>query len=260
MASLAPLTHLAYHILMKWKKLLFIILFLISLVFSIGYHNEETALDRDKILAYTVDLSSQEIDFFWKSDTGQRFGNIRNLKAWLEDRNEKLLFATNGGIYKTDGAPEGLFIQNGQTISSLNTLSGDGNFYMQPNGVFFVTNEDTAFIAPTADFVANTNIIGATQSGPMLLTKGEINPLFASDSDSLYIRNGVGLLPDGKVIFAISKEELNFYDFADYFKSLGCKEALYLDGFVSRSYLPEEDWIQLDGDLGPLIGVTEKEK
>ena len=53
--------------------------------------------------------------------------------------------------------------------------------------------------------------------------------------------NGVGILPDGKVVFAMSKTEVNFYNFADYFKKLGCKNALYLDGFVSRTYLPEQD-------------------
>ncbi len=41
------------------------------------------------------------------------------------------------------------------------------------------------------------------------------------------------------------------------FKTLGCINALYLDGFVSRMYLPEEKWMQTDGDFGVLIGVTE---
>jgi hypothetical protein len=42
-----------------------------------------------------------------------------------------------------------------------------------------------------------------------------------------------------------------------YFKDLGCKNALYLDGFVSRAYLPEKNWIQTDGNFGVMIGVTE---
>jgi len=39
----------------------------------------------------------------------------------------------------------------------------------------------------------------------------------------------------------MSKEEINFYDFAKYFQNLGCKNALYLDGFVSRTYLLEKN-------------------
>jgi uncharacterized protein YigE (DUF2233 family) len=56
----------------------------------------------------------------------------------------------------------------------------------------------------------------------------------------------------------MSKKAINFYDFAKHFQELGCRNALYLDGFVSRAYLPEQNWIQTTGDLGVIIGVTEK--
>ena len=81
---------------------------------------------------------------------------------------------------------------------------------------------------------------------------------FKKGSSNVQIRNGVGILPDGNLIFAMSKEPVNFYDFAQYFESLGCKNALYLDGFVSRTYLPSKNWIQDDGDFGVIIGVTNK--
>jgi uncharacterized protein YigE (DUF2233 family) len=55
----------------------------------------------------------------------------------------------------------------------------------------------------------------------------------------------------------MSKKEINFYNFAYQFKELGCTKALYLDGFVSRSYYPKENWIQKDGDFGVMIGITE---
>jgi uncharacterized protein YigE (DUF2233 family) len=54
----------------------------------------------------------------------------------------------------------------------------------------------------------------------------------------------------------MSKEEINFYEFASYFKEMGCTNALYLDGFVSRTYLPEQNWMDMDGDFGVIIGVT----
>lgn len=54
----------------------------------------------------------------------------------------------------------------------------------------------------------------------------------------------------------MSKKEINFYDFANYFKKMGCINALYLDGFVSRAYLPEQNWIQTDGNFAVIIGVT----
>ncbi|MBL4624331.1 MAG: phosphodiester glycosidase family protein [Flavobacteriales bacterium] len=85
-------------------------------------------------------------------------------------------------------------------------------------------------------------------------------PEIYNGSKNQHIRNGVGILPDGKLLFAISKETINFYDFATFFKQKGCKSALYLDGFVSRCYLPSKNWKQLDGNFGVIIAVTERQK
>jgi uncharacterized protein YigE (DUF2233 family) len=56
----------------------------------------------------------------------------------------------------------------------------------------------------------------------------------------------------------MSKKEISFYDFAEYFRRRGCRNALYLDGLVSRTYLPEQNWVQTDGDFGAIIGVVER--
>jgi uncharacterized protein YigE (DUF2233 family) len=90
----------------------------------------------------------------------------------------------------------------------------------------------------------------------MLVIEGQIHPAFKEGSTHLNIRNGVGILPDGKVVFAMSKHEINLYSFAQYFQTLNCKNALYLDGFVSRAYLPEKEWRQMEGDFGVMIGIT----
>jgi uncharacterized protein YigE (DUF2233 family) len=162
----------------------------------------------------------------------------------------------NGGMYMEDNAPLGLFIENKKVIRKLNTSKGTGNFYLQPNGVFYITTDNKPVICKTTDFINDGNIQYATQSGPMLITDGQINSLFIAKSNNLNIRNGVGILPDNKILFAMSKEVINFYDFASYFKNMGCKSALYLDGFVSRTYLPEQNWIQTDGNFGVIIGIT----
>ena len=92
----------------------------------------------------------------------------------------------------------------------------------------------------------------------MLLIEGVVHPALKKGSANVNIRNGVGILPGNKLVFAMSKEPINFYDLAEYFKGLGCRSALYLDGFVSRTYLPEKNWVQTDGDFGVIIGVTVK--
>ena len=125
---------------------------------------------------------------------------------------------------------------------------------MQPNGILSITKEGKPTICKTDDFVSDKGIKYATQSGPMLVSEGIMNSKFNKGSSNVHIRNGVGVLPNGSLLFAISKQEINFYDFAQFFKEKGCLNALYLDGFVSRMYLPAKEWKQLDGDFGVIIG------
>jgi uncharacterized protein YigE (DUF2233 family) len=210
----------------------------------------------DRVLSYTVDTSKQSLKFYWQDDEGAPFKSIINLKNWLGGKHQNLLFATNGGMYNAGSRPVGLFVNENSLIVPLDTTSGNGNFYLKPNGVFFLTNSQKGVVCKTSDFKWKKNIKYATQSGPMLVINGEIHASFKGGSTNLNIRNGVGILPDNRILFAMSKEPINFYDFAKYFKDSGCKNALYLDGFVSRTYLPAQKWLQTDGDFGVIIGVT----
>lgn len=210
------------------------------------------------ILSYTVNPKLQNLKLYWKDDKNQVIGSLQNLKSYAEDKNTSLVFAMNGGMYMEDQSPLGLYIQDQKIISKLNTRKGKGNFYMAPNGVFYVTTDKQGGICRTEDFKSENKINYATQSGPMLVIDGSIHPSFTKRSANLNIRNGVGILPDNKIVFAISEKEINFYDFALFFKERGCKNALYLDGFVSRAYLPEKNRVQMDGNFGVIIGVTEE--
>ena len=214
----------------------------------------------DLFLTYKVDLKKQDLRLYWKNDNNQNIGSIQNLKIWLEGKNRVLEFAMNAGMYKKDNSPQGLYIEKQKILSALDTTRASGNFYLKPNGIFYLTTNKTAAICRTEDFRNIEKVEYATQSGPMLLIGGQIHPEFKKGSPNLNIRNGVGILPDGKVLFVLSKKEINFYDFANYFKSLGCKNALYLDGFVSRAFAPSENWIQTDGNFGALFAVTSFKK
>jgi len=162
-------------------------------------------------------------------------------------------------ILKTE-VHRGLFIEKGKIQKVMDTLKkGYGNFYLQPNGIFYLTKDNDPVICPTMSYKQNTSINYATQSGPMLIIDGKLHPKFTKGSANVHIRNGVGILPNGNVLFAMSKELINFYDFAQFFKQKGCINALYLDGFVSRTYLPSESWEQLDGNFGVIIGVVEND-
>ena len=239
------------------KKATFIILLIIASI-SVGFYQLGKPSNEDeRFVSYIVNPKKQNLEFFWKNEKGEHFKNAENLISWLKSKNKKLLFSTNGGMYKKDNSPQGLYVENTITKSEIDALNGNGNFYLKPNGVFYLTTEKNPIICKTEDFVNNVKIKYATQSGPMLVIDGEIHTAFKKNSTNLNIRNGVGILPNNQIVFAISKKEINFYDFAEYFKNLGCKNALYLDGFVSRTYLPEKNWKQIDGNFGVIIGVTE---
>ncbi len=239
----------------KIQIILTAIVFLFVAVLVSAYIQKKTD---DRFVSYIVNPAQKQVKMYWKDDKQQHFKSIQNLKAWLEHHNQKLKFAMNAGMYKKDNSPQGLYIENKKILSPLDTGVGNGNFYMKPNGVFYLTTKNKVVICETEAFRNTSEIQYATQSGPMLVVDGKVHPDFKEGSSNVHIRNGVGVLPDGKIVFAMSKKEINFYDFAAYFKSLGCKNALYLDGFVSRTFLPKENWIQTDGNFGVIIGVVEK--
>jgi uncharacterized protein YigE (DUF2233 family) len=215
------------------------------------------SVENKNILSHTVDLTKQELKFYWKNKKGENIKNFQNLISLTKSHSKNLIFAMNGGMYKKDLSPQGIYIENGILKSEIDTLQkGYGNFYMQPNGIFYITNNNKGVICRTKEF-KNENIKYATQSGPLLIIEGEMHSKFRNGSKNLNIRNGVGILPNGKLIFAMSTQKINFYDFATYFKNLGCKNALYLDGFVSKTYLPEKNWNEIDGNFGVIIAEIE---
>jgi uncharacterized protein YigE (DUF2233 family) len=242
------------------KTLLIAITLVILSTIGVFIHLQSKEINDDRFVTYIVDPNKQNLKLYWKDEKNQNLKSILNLKLWVEKNNLKLDFAMNGGMYKKDNSPQGLFIEKQKTITLLDTANGNGNFYLKPNGVFYITTKNIPEICTTQDFINNGKIKYATQSGPMLVIDHKIHSAFKPESINLNIRNGVGILPNNKVVFVLSKEKINFYDFANYFKTLGCKNALYLDGLVSRAYIPKENWIQTDGDFGVMIGVTSKKE
>lgn len=241
---------------MNRNKFFFLVLILLLSIVGFFFISPNEKTINERIIDYRVDLASSDITFYWKNDSGKIIKSLQNLKTFVENKNLELLFAVNGGMYNANNNPQGLFITDFETLNPIDTSSGSGNFYLKPNGIFYITTDNTPVICKTEDFVNNGHIKYATQSGPMLIIDGQIHPELKEGSTNLHIRNGVGVLPDNRIVFAMSKSKINFYDLAMYFKSLGCKNALYLDGYVSRTYLPEKDWIQTDGNFGVIIGIT----
>ena len=198
---------------------------------------------------------------FLHDDKGEHLGSFSALERHVAARGERLVFAMNGGMYHADRRPVGLYVENGRAVSSLNRLGGPGNFHMRPNGVFWIDAKGAAHVTETSRFAAmKAKPLHATQSGPMLVIGGAIHPKFRADSDSLKIRNGVGLCDKGQVRFAISDAPVTFSAFALFFRDrLGCADALYLDGSISALHAPEINRSDLwRPEMGPMIALVAK--
>ncbi|HEU4664805.1 MAG TPA: phosphodiester glycosidase family protein [Dokdonella sp.] len=186
-----------------------------------------------------VDLAIDRLELHWKDGDGRPFGAVDRLREWGEGQGRTLLFAANAGIYDSQFRPLGLHVEDGRTVRPLNTArtgAGRGNFALPPNGVFYVDRTDRAGVVTTARWQqARIDARLATQSGPMLVVDGAINPNFDAASDSLKWRSGVCAPTPGRVTFAVSEAPVSFHAFARVFRDeLGCRDALYLDGTLSR--------------------------
>ncbi|MGL6208265.1 MAG: phosphodiester glycosidase family protein [Paracoccaceae bacterium] len=187
------------------------------------------------------------------------YGQFGAVERALEGQGLELAFAMNAGMYHRDLSPVGLYVEEGREVSALITRDVPDNFGLLPNGVFCVGAEGRFAVVESRLFDRERpSCRFATQSGPMLVIGGDLHPKFIPTSDSLNIRNGVGVSPDGaRAVFAISDGPVNFHTFARFFRdALGLDEALFLDGSISRLFAPELG--RRDGGfaIGPIVGVV----
>ncbi|WHZ18834.1 MAG: hypothetical protein OJF55_000983 [Rhodanobacteraceae bacterium] len=210
---------------------------------SHGIASHDVVLDNIHFRVVTIDLAKADLSLHWRDpETGQPFASIHALQAWGATHDRTLLLAANAGIYDAQGEPLGLYVENGKALKPLNTAHGNpasGNFSLLPNGVFAIDVDGHASVQTTADFAtAHAQPRWATQSGPMLVIDGKINPNFDVGSDSTKWRSGVCTPKPNEVVFAVSTAPVNFHEFARLFRDkLGCRDALYLDGTLSQIYV-----------------------
>jgi uncharacterized protein YigE (DUF2233 family) len=204
-----------------------------------------------------VDVRTERLELFLRDDEGRPFGRFDRLRPWLAGRNERLSFAMNAGMFQPDLSPVGLLVQDGKEVSPLNLSDGAGNFFLKPNGVFFVSETGPRIVESSEYPALARGVRLATQSGPLLVRRGALHPAFDAASTSRLLRNGVGVSGD-TVVFVISERPVNFYELATYFRDeLHCPDALYLDGVVSSLYSADLRRDDSKVDLGPIIGVVQ---
>lgn len=189
---------------------------------------------------------------------GQPYGSLTAFAA-AQDR-AIIAFAMNGGIYGDDLKAVGYYVENSQRLSDLDRGTGEGNFYMKPNGVFFGSGGTWQVMGSNTFF----NTVGdrpqfGTQSGPLLVIDGKLHPQIQDNGPSRAIRNGVGVDGSGKAHFVISDAPVSFGQLARYFRDeVKVANALYLDGQVSSLWDPASGRLDT-GRVGPIIVVSKRE-
>jgi uncharacterized protein YigE (DUF2233 family) len=187
----------------------------------------------------TKDLG--RLQMHWLDNQGRPLANFGGLRDRIAREGQEIEFATNAGIYERGPKPSGLTVCQGKEVVKLNLAAGEGNFYLKPNGVFYVDEANRAGVMEAGAFgKSGVKARIATQSGPMLLGGGRIHPAFDANSKNLRQRSAVGVRKvDGQVIFVVtdrsdaSRRRVSLHALASLFLELGCEDALFLDGDIS---------------------------
>jgi uncharacterized protein YigE (DUF2233 family) len=214
--------------------------------------------EQNAYIVCELDQKRHRIALFLDDPNGEAFGGLSALDRHLRATGQRPLFLMNAGMYHADLSPVGLYVEEGRERRRLSTGGGPGNFHLRPNGVLFVAGGRVSVLEtreyqrrkPAAEF--------ATQSGPMLVINGRLHPRFSDDSDSLKVRNGVGVAGE-RVVFALSREGVTFAAFARLFRDrLRTPNALFLDGGSVPSLLSPAHTSLSFRSLGPIVGAFER--
>ncbi|MEQ1944245.1 phosphodiester glycosidase family protein [Mesorhizobium sp. VNQ89] len=215
----------------------------------------EMAFEAVNYIVCEVELDQYDLVLRRVDATAKPYGNLAALA-----KAEPFVFATNAGMYHEDLTPVGLYVEDGRETSPLNLGEAPGNFFMKPNGVFYVDQAGNAGVMESGAFAASgIKPVLATQSGPMLVIDGSLHPRFEADGASRYIRNGVGTNGGKQVVFAISRQPVSLGSFARLFRDgLGIRNALFFDGAISALHDGSKYLVGGSHPAGPILAVREK--
>jgi uncharacterized protein YigE (DUF2233 family) len=222
---------------------------------------EIRVFEGSRFTACSYDSAKHRLELILDDEQGP-LRNFANLERHLGERKERLLFAMNAGMYDERGMPIGLYVEDGEERAPLNLRDGPGNFHLKPNGVFAVDRKGRLSITRSENFKERVpDPLWATQSGPLLLSIGELHPKIDTDGRSVYVRNGVCLSGPGKAWFLISDENVSFGRFARFMHDeLGCEDGLYFDGAVSSLWDLRGNRQGIYPELGPFVAVFKKDE
>ena len=226
---------------------------------AVAGHCEHRRFEGDDFTACRYDARAHQFALVLDGPEGP-LRSFERLESHLGAKAGRLLFAMNAGMYDEEGMPIGLYVEDGRARHAVNLRPGPGNFHMKPNGIFAVAADGGVAIVESGRWARSPRRSRwATQSGPMLVIAGALHPQIQPNGPSLYVRNGVGVDGPRSAWFAISDQPVSFGRFARFFRdSLGCRDALYLDGAVSSLWDRGSGRRDDVHALGPMLGVSRR--
>ena len=218
-----------------------------------GVQAQEMTFENARFDVIWVDLQKADLRLLYADASGKPLQTFAAAQAAVGG---KAVALTNAGIFEPGQKPTGLLISDGQQRAPVNLQTGDGNFYLVPNGIFYL-DATGAHVTETHRFPSPPppGITQATQSGPLLLWGGRIHPGLLPGSPNALIRSGVGVSASNRVALVVSRDKVTFYTLALFFRDvLECNNALYLDGTISQLYAPPLNRVD-PRRSGPFAGI-----
>jgi uncharacterized protein YigE (DUF2233 family) len=221
---------------------------------------EETVFEGARAILCVADPSVHMVRLAYRGPDGAVLGSVEKAVTMLAAGGQTPILAMNAGMYHADMTPVGLYVEGGAELAPLNEDDGFGNFFLKPNGVFYVLKDGSAGVMETEAYRAAALAPEfATQSGPMLVIQGAIHPRFLPDGTSKYIRNGVGVRADGSIVLAITRDPVSLGSFGRLFRDVAeCPNALFFDGAVSSLAWGRQMEIDAGEPAGPVVAVFSK--
>ena len=215
----------------------------------------------DGVTYHLVKCSPSSVRVVWKDEQLKQMRSFPEVAAYFARQKIELELLMNGGIFEPGGIPSGLLIQQGKELRPVNRNPGEGNFFLQPNGIFLIGSQGAAVMATSEYPPKDPTIHYAVQSGPLLLRNNKIHPVFRAASTSRLHRNGIGVTRKGEIVMAMtdfrSAKFPNLYEFAVLFRNQDCANALFLDGDLSQMKTGAA-MQQPSNQFGSIIAVTKQ--
>lgn len=196
-------------------------------------YKKENAGRNDNYVA-TIDMASGKVGMlagYANYDSSGKWAKqtvIKQAKAAESATGKKIVAAFNGDFFLSSGEPVNMLIMNGKKVKS-----STSNYY------FAILKDGTPVIRKST--VSTSDVLEAVGTNNLLLSGGTIKA--SKNSTELAPRTAVGITADGQVKILVvdgrnspTSVGYTLYETAEMMLSLGCVDALNLDGGGSSTF------------------------